>query len=96
MITPTNRFASWLWKNVDVKIIDRFVHFFATSSVDFARWLWRIVDINWLDKKVGQAAEQINDAGKLLKVIESRTIQHQLLVMIFWLVAMTGLLYNMI
>ena len=44
----------------------------------------------------GQAAEQINDAGKLLKVIESRTIQHQLLVMIFWLVAMTGLLYNMI
>ena len=96
LITPTNRFASWLWKNVDVKIIDRFVHFFATSSVDFARWLWRIVDINWLDKKVGQAAEQINDAGKLLKVIESRTIQHQLLVMIFWLVAMTGLLYNMI
>jgi NADH-quinone oxidoreductase subunit L len=96
LITPTNRFASWLWKNVDVKIIDRFVHFFATSSVDFARWLWRIVDINWLDKKVGQAVEQINDAGKLLKVIESRTIQHQLLVMIFWLVAMTGLLYNMI
>ena len=96
LITPTNRFASWLWKNVDIKIIDRFVHFFATSSVDFARWLWRIVDINWLDKKVGQAAEQINDAGKLLKVIESRTIQHQLLVMIFWLVAMTGLLYNMI
>jgi len=96
LITPTNRFASWLWKNVDIKIIDRFVHFFATSSVDFARWLWRIVDINWLDKKVGQAAEQINDAGKLLKVIESRTIQHQLLVMIFWLVAMTGLLYNML
>jgi len=96
LITPTNRFASWLWKNVDIKIIDRFVHFFATSSVDFARWLWRIVDINWLDKKVGQAAEQINDAEKLLKVIESRTIQHQLLVMIFWLVAMTGLLYNMI
>ena len=31
--------------------------------------------------------------GQLLQEVESHTIQHQILVMIFWLVTMTGLLY---
>jgi len=89
-------FASWLWRIVDLRIIDRFTQFTATYSVSIARWLLRIVDIGWLERKVGRAAGQVNAAGKLLKEMESRTIQHQILVMIFWLGAMTTLLYILV
>ncbi|QPJ62465.1 MAG: NADH-quinone oxidoreductase subunit L [Candidatus Nitronauta litoralis] len=89
-------FARWLWRIMDVSIIDRFIHFIASYSVKFAGRLWRIVDIRWLEKNVGEMAEQVNDAGQILQEMESRTIQHQLLVMIFWLVAMTGLLYFLV
>ena len=96
LVTPTLKLANWLWRIIDMKVIDHFIHFIATYSVHFAEWLWRIVDIRWLERKVGQMAKQVNTAGQLLQEIESRTIQHQLLVMIFWLVAMTGLLYIMV
>lgn len=96
LVTPTLRFANWLWRIIDIKVIDNFIHLIATYSVYFAGWLWRIVDIRWLEEKVGQVAGQVNAAAQLLQEIESRTIQHQLLVMIFWLVAMTGLLYILV
>ncbi len=122
LVTPTIRFAHWLWRIIDLKVIDRFIHSIATYSVYFAGWLWqfmdiriidrfiqsiatysvyfagrlwRIVDIRWLDRKVGKVAEHVA-AVQLLQEMESRTIQHQLLVMIFWLVAMTGLLYFLV
>jgi hypothetical protein len=60
--------------------------------VYFAGWLWRVIDIRWLDQKVGQVARQVA-AGQLLQEMESRAIKHQLLVIIFWLVAMIGLMY---
>ena len=88
-------FAGWLWQIMDIRIIDRFVHSIATYSVSFAGRLWRIVDIRWLDRKMGKVAGQVA-TGQLLKEMESRTIQHQLLVMLFWLVAMTGLLYFLV
>jgi NADH-quinone oxidoreductase subunit L len=120
LVTPTIQFARWLWRNIDIKVIDRFIHLIATYSVSFAGWLWRfidlrvidrfihsiatysvssagwlwrVVDIHWLERKVGLVAGQATTAGQLLQEMESRTIQHQLLVMIFWLVVMTGLLY---
>ncbi len=89
-------FAGWLWRIFDLRIIDRFVHFIANFSVFISRRLWRIVDIGWLERKVGHAARQANTAGQLMQEMESRTIQHQILVMIFWLVAMTGLLYILV
>ncbi len=84
-------FARWLWQIMDIRIIDRFVHFIANYSVFFAGRLWRIVDIRWLDRKVGKVGEQV-----AARHLESHTIKHQILVMIFWLVAMTGLLYIMV
>ena len=120
LVNPTIKFAHWLWRNIDIRAIDRFIlsiatysvyfarwlwrmvdlrvidhstHSIATYSVYFARWLWRMVDIRLLGRKVELVAEQANAAGQLLQEMESRTIQHQILVMIFWLVAMTGLLY---
>ena len=89
-------FAGWLWRFVDIRVIDRFIHFVAAYSMHFAGWLWRTVDIRWLGHKVEQAAGQVNSAGKLLQQMESHTIQHQILVMVFWLGAMTGLLYILV
>jgi len=94
--TGTVYIAGWLWQIIDIRFIDRFVHFSGTFSVNFAGRLWRIVDIHWLERRVGQVAGQANTAGKLLQEMESRTIKHQLLVMIFWLVTMTGLLYFLV
>jgi len=88
--------AGWLWRIVDIRFIDRFVHFIGTFSVNFSGRLWRIVEIHWLERKVGQVVRQANTAGQILQEVESRTIHHQLLVMIFWLVAMTGLLYILV
>ena len=123
LVTPTIKFANWLWRIIDIKVIDQFIHSIATYAVYFAGWLWqiidirfidrftnfigtfsvkfsgrlwRVVDIRWLERKVGKVAGQANTAGQILKEIESRTIQHQLLIMMFWLVAMTSLLYIMI
>ncbi len=123
LVTPTIRIAHWLWRNIDIRIIDRFVNSIATYTVHLARWLWRfvdirlvdrfiyhiatysvnlagwlfrVVDVRWLERKVGKVAGQVNAAGKLLQGVESRTIQHQLLVMVFWLGAMTGLLYFLV
>ena len=96
VVAPTLKFANWLWRIIDIKVIDHFIHFIATISVHFAEWLWRIVDIRWLEQKMGQVAGKVNTAGQILQEIESRTIQHQLLVMIFWLVMMTSLLYIMV
>jgi NADH-quinone oxidoreductase subunit L len=123
LVTPTIQFARWLWRIIDIRVIDRFIRFIGTCTVYIAGWLWqiidirfidrfvllsgtfsvnfagrlwRIVDIRWLERRVGQVAGQANTAGELLQEMESRTIKHQLLVMIFWLVAMTGLLYFLV
>lgn len=123
LVNPTLRCANWLWLNIDIRVIDHFIHSIATSSVHFSRllwrivdvriidhvvhstaahsvslagWLWRIIDIRWLGQKLDRAAGQANTAGELLQEIEARTIQRQLLIMIFWLGAMTGLLYIMV
>jgi NADH-quinone oxidoreductase subunit L len=88
-------FAGWLWRMIDIRVIDRFIHSIANYSVYFAGRLWRMIDVSWLDRKVGQMAGQVA-AGQLLQEMESHTIKHQLLVIIFWLVAMIGLLYFLV
>ena len=96
LVTPTIQFAKWLWRTVDIKFIDRFIYLIATYSVYFVNWLWRIVDIHWLDWRVGQKAERFYTARQSLQKVEVRTTQHQLLVMIFWLGAVTGLFYILV
>jgi NADH:ubiquinone oxidoreductase subunit 5 (subunit L)/multisubunit Na+/H+ antiporter MnhA subunit len=96
LVTPTIRFARWLWRVIDIKIIDGFIYFIAGFSKNFFEMLWRIVDVRWLDRKVGHLEDQADGAEQLRQELESRAIQHQLLVMIFWLVAMTGLLYILV
>lgn len=123
VVNPTIHFAHWLWRIIDVSVVDRFIHSIASYSILFAQWLWRVVDIKgidrivmgigqqsigvgrwlwqvvdirWLEHKIGQAGNQADAAGQILQETETRTLQHQLLVMIFWLVLATGLLYIMV
>ena len=123
VVNPTIQFSRWLWRVVDMSVIDRFIHSIASysvliaqwlwrvvdirgidrvvmgigrQSVGMGRWLWRVVDIGWLERKVEQVGKQADAAGQLLQETETRTLQHQLLVMILWLVLATGLLYFMV
>ena len=89
-------FAQWLWKVVDIKGIDRIVMGIGQQSVGMGRWLWQVVDIRWLEQNMRQVGRQADVAGQLLQEAEPRTIQHQLLVMILWLVLATGLLYILV
>ncbi|GJL51505.1 MAG: NADH-quinone oxidoreductase subunit L [Nitrospirales bacterium] len=94
--TSSLLFAQWLWRVVDVKGIDRAVMGIGEQSVGLGRWLSQVIDIRWLDQNLSQIGKQTNAAGQLLQEVESRTIQHQLLVMVFWLVLAIGLLYILV
>lgn len=123
LVNPTIQFAQWLWRVIDMRLIDRAIQSVASYSVLFARWLWRIVDIRgidrivvgigqqsaglsrwlwqvvgvgWLEHKAGQEGSQADVVGPCLEEAEVRTIQHQLLVMILWLVLATGTLYLLV
>ena len=89
-------FGRWLWRVVDVKGIDRVVVGLGGSSVGFGRWLWRVVDVRWLGYNIGQILKGADAAGQILQETEPRTIQHHLLVMVFWLVLAIGLLYFLV
>jgi NADH:ubiquinone oxidoreductase subunit 5 (subunit L)/multisubunit Na+/H+ antiporter MnhA subunit len=88
--------ANWLWRVIDIKGIDRVVVGLGGSSVGFGRWLWRVVDVRWLGYNIGQILKGADAAGQILQETEPRTIQHHLLVMVFWLVLAIGLLYFLV
>ncbi len=123
VVTPTIQLAHWLWRVIDMRLIDRAIHSIASYSVLFARWLWKIVDIKgidrivvgigqqsvglsrwlwqvvgvgWLEQTADQEGSQADVAGPFLEAAEVRTIQHQLLVMILWLVLATWTLYLLV
>ena len=70
--------------------------YLVNPMIRFANWLWRIIDIRWLEQKVGQLVVQVDAEGELSQGKKFHTLQHQLLVMIFWLVALTGLLHVLV
>ena len=86
-------FARWLWRVIDLRGVDRVVVGVGKQSVGIANWLWKIIDIKVLDKNVDRLNEQAEVAGDAIQEVEPRTLQHHLLVMIFWLIVGMGLLY---
>lgn len=89
-------FSRWLWRIVDLKGIDRIVVDIGQRGVGLTRWLWQVVGVGWLERKTDQAGSRTEVAGPFLEEAESHTIQHQLLVMILWLVLATGTLYLLV
>jgi len=86
-------FARWLWRAVDLRGVDRVVVGIGQQSIGIANWLWKIIDIKVLDKKVNRGGEQAEAAEDMMREMEPRTLQHHLLVMIFWLIVGMGLLF---
>jgi len=85
--------ARWLWQVVDVKGIDREVVRIGDQTMSLARWLWQIFDVRRIEEHVERLGPEAEATGHMLPRIEPRTLQHHLLVMIFWLVAVIGLFY---
>ena len=123
LVSPTIRFAHWLWRVIDISVVDRFVHSIASHAVFGAQWLWRIVDmkgidrvvtgigeqsvgmgrwlprmadVRWVEQKIGPVEKQADAGGQTVRETEDPTLQHQLLVMILWLVLAIGLLYILV
>lgn len=110
VVNPTIQLARWLWRIIDMTVIDRFIQNIASYSVLLARFLWKVVDIRGIDRVVmgigqqgvgmdrdlPQLGEKTDATGQLVQEAETRTLQHQLLVMILWLVLATGLLYILV
>lgn len=86
-------FAKWLWRVVDLRGVDRVVVGIGKQSIGIANWLWNVIDIKVLDKNVNRLADQTEATGDMMREMEPRTLQHHLLVMIFWLIVGMGLLF---
>ena len=75
IVRPTISFAKWLWREIDVRGINRLVHGIATSSVLFAQWLWRVVDVRGIDRAVVESGHQsVGLARWLWQMIDVRVI----------------------
>ena len=85
--------ARWLWQVVDLRGVDRVVVGIGQQSVGIANWLWKIIDIKVLEKNVNRVGEKAEGTGDMMRELEPRTLQHHLLVMIFWLIVGMGLLF---
>lgn len=78
--------ARWLWQVIDVRAIDRTVEGTGGTSIGLARWLWEAIDVRRIDKTSEQIGQAVDATGRKLHVVEPRTLQHHLLVVISWLV----------
>ena len=88
--------ANWLWRVIDIKGIDRVVVGVGGTSVGLGQWLLRVVDVRWLSYNLGQIFKGADTVSHIIQETESRTIQHHLLVMVFWLVSAICLLYFLV
>jgi hypothetical protein len=71
---------------VDLRGVDRVVVGIGKQSIGIANWLWKSIDIKILDKNVNRVGDQAEATGEMMRELEPRTLQHHLLVMIFWLI----------
>jgi len=76
VVQPTIRFARWLWREIDIRGIDRVVTGIATVSFLLARWLWRVIDVRGIERTVdGSATFSVRLAQWLWRVIDVRVIE---------------------
>ena len=78
--------AGWLWRVVDLRGVDRIVVGIGKQSLGIANWLWKSFDIKILDKNTIRIGGQVEATGDTMRELEPRTLQHHLLVMIFWVI----------
>ena len=96
LATFSLRLAKWLWQVVDLKGIDRLTINIGRRSVTLGQWLWELIDIRGLGKTIDQVGVSADATGHYLDEVGPRTLQHHLLVMIFWLVLAIAVLYVLV
>jgi NADH-quinone oxidoreductase subunit L len=96
LATVSLRLARWLWQVVDLKGIDSLTVNIGRRSVSFGQWLWELIDIRGLENTAGKVGVSADAAGHFLDEAGPRTLQHHLLVMIFWLVLAIAVLYVLV
>ena len=55
--------------------------------------MWRVIDLRGTDQAVQQLGRINDETGEVLQRIEPRTLQHNLVIVVCWLVLVIGLLY---
>jgi len=85
-------FSRWLWGIIDVGIIDRLVVSVGTRSVSIARQI-ELLDREGTTKNVDRLGRGVDLSGHALQEVQPRTLQHDLLVVVFWLAAALGFFY---
>ncbi len=91
--TLTVSFSRWLWRTVDTAGVDRLVMSLGTLTVSFSRWLWSALDMGSIARTADGFAGSVEASGQSLRKLEPRTLQQNLLVMVFLLVIALGFFY---
>jgi NADH-quinone oxidoreductase subunit L len=73
--------------------VDNRVMSVGTGSVSIANWLGRVVDTAGISKTVEGLGRGVDASGHTAGRYEPHTLQHNLLVVVFWLVAALGFFY---
>lgn len=89
--TSSVRVARWLGA-VDIAV-DRRVVSVGTGSVGVARWLGKFIDKAGISRTVDGIGRGAEASGRAAGRYEPRTLQHNLLVVVLWLVAALGFFY---
>ena len=85
--------AQWLDRTIEIQAVERTVRQGASGLVSLSHWLWRVIDLRGTDQAVQQLGRINEETGEVLQTIEPRTLQHNLVIVVVWLVLVIGLLY---
>lgn len=88
--------AQWLDRTIELQAVERTVRQGASGLVSLSRWMWRVIDLRGTDQAVQQLGRINDETGEVLQGIEPRTLQHNLVVVVVWLVLVIGLLYGLV
>jgi NADH-quinone oxidoreductase subunit L len=84
IVQPTIRFARWLWEVIDVRLIEKNVERIGHAADATGHKLQDVERL--IEKNVERIGHAADATGHKLQDVEPRTLQHHLLVLIFWLV----------
>lgn len=109
VVQPTLRVSRWLWRGIDLHCIDRGLSGAAEAAKALSEWLRGTIETNGIDRGVGATApilmrfsrrlwrvldiRSASGTGDASRKIEPRPLQHQLVIVICWLVLAIGLSY---
>ncbi|MFL2547272.1 MAG: NADH-quinone oxidoreductase subunit L [Candidatus Rariloculaceae bacterium] len=83
--------SRWLWQVIDMGIFDRIVNAVGSRSVWLAKRLETVDRVGIAENE--RLGRGVDASGQALQGFQPRTLQHDLLVVVFWLAAALGFFY---